>query len=87
MSVTSKFVSVFKPNDETHVNWLSKMCDLAENWGKFDVQKEMAKNPMKVPIETKDVLDWPHVHFCLCAVYAKAVLKGQAHIPPAHKSP
>jgi hypothetical protein len=32
-------------------------------------------------MDEMDVLDWPHIHFCLCAVYAKAVLRGKAHIP------
>jgi hypothetical protein len=27
-------------------------------------------------------LDWPHIHFCISAVYSKAVLRGLAFIPP-----
>lgn len=83
MSTTSKFVTAFKPDNEEHVKWLAVMCDLAENWGKFDIEKEMKKNPMNVPVEKKDALDWPHIHFCLCALYAKAVLKNKAFIPKA----
>jgi hypothetical protein len=87
MSTTSKFVAAFKPDNEVHVKWLAVMCDLVENWGKFDLEAEMKKNPMNIAIEKKDALDWPHIHFCLCAVYAKAVLKGQAWVPAARTSP
>ena len=31
--------------------------------------------------EHMDALEWPHVHFCICAVYAKAVLRKKAHVP------
>lgn len=85
MSTTSKFVGAFKPDNEAHVKWLAVMCDLAENWGKFNLEEEMKKNPMNVPVEKKDALDWPHIHFCLCAVYAKAALKGKAFNPVAQK--
>ena len=85
MSITSKFVAAFKPENQTHVEWLSEMCDAAENWGSINIEKEMKKNPMNVPIESRDALDWPHIHFCLCAVYAKAVLKSKAYIPSSLK--
>ena len=81
MSITSKFVAAFKPEDQAHVKWLGEMCDAAENWGSINIEKEMTRNPMKVPIESRDALDWPHIHFCLCAVYAKAVLRGKGYIP------
>jgi len=56
----------------------------AENPG--DVITETNKNPMKIKIEARDALDWPHIHFCLFAVYAKAVLKGRGWIPVAQTS-
>jgi hypothetical protein len=36
---------------------------------------------MNVKLAKQDTLDWFHIHFVLCAAYAKAVLKGKAWIP------
>jgi hypothetical protein len=86
MSITSKFIKEFRPDSEEHVKWLSKMVDFAENMSvdkPGDIIAETNKNPMKIKLDAKDALDWPHIHFCLFAVYAKAVLKGKAFIPKA----
>ena len=85
MSVTTRFVQAFDAGTEIHVKWLSKMIDVAEGMGsvnkRLDMVGEINSNPMNIEIDKKDVLDWPHIHFCLCAVYAKAVLRGKAWIP------
>jgi hypothetical protein len=84
MSNTSKFVKVFDPTSETHVKWLSHMCDIAETLSPEKptiLMTEINKNPLNIKLDTMDVLDWPHIHFCLCAVYAKAVLRGKAWLP------
>jgi len=86
MSITSKFIKEFRPDSEEHVNWLSNMVDFAETMSvekPGDIVAETNKNPMKIKLEVQDALDWPHIHFCLFAVYAKAVLKGKAFIPKA----
>jgi hypothetical protein len=86
MSITSKFIKEFRPDSEDHVKWLSKMVDFAETMSvekPGDIVAETNKNPMKIKLDAKDALDWPHIHFCLFAVYAKAVLKGKAFIPKA----
>jgi len=86
MSITSKFIKEFRPDSEDHVKWLSKMVDFAETMSvekPGDIVAETNKNPMKIKLDAKDALDWPHIHFCLFAVYAKAVLKGRAFIPKA----
>jgi len=44
---------------------------------------EINKNPMGVTLEQIEALEWPHIHFCICAVYAKAVLRKKAHVPVA----
>ena len=81
MSVTSRFVQAFDAGTEAHVKWLAKMMDIAENFGqKMDLVAEINTNPMNVELDRKDALDWPHIHFCLCAVYAKAVQIGRAHV-------
>lgn len=85
MSITSKFLVAFDPNVREHVSWLSDMIDLAENLSDptlhIQLVKEINKNPMKVVLDSKDALDWPHIHFVLCAAYAKAVLRGTAIVP------
>lgn len=85
MSISSKFVKEFNSKDRAHVEWLSHMIDLAEMLGDpekhVNLVTEINKNPMKIKLDTRDALDWPHIHFCLCAVYAKAVLRQKAFIP------
>lgn len=90
MSNTSKFIKAFDPTSETHVKWLSHMVDIAETLSPeraTNLAAEINKNPLGIKLEPIDALDWPHIHFCLCGVYAKGVLKGRAHIPAVHKSP
>jgi hypothetical protein len=86
MSVTSKFIKAFDSKNKTHVEWLSHMIDLAESMGdptsSVNLIKDVNKNPMNLRLEKNEALDWPHIHFCLCASYAKAVLKGNAFVPP-----
>jgi len=84
MSLTSKFIQAFNPKNVEHVAWLAAMCDMAEKFGQpMDMEAEINKNPMNIKIQKRDALDWPHIHFCLCAVYAKAVLNSKAFIPRA----
>ena len=84
MSNTSKFVKVFDPTSEIHVKGFSHMCDIAETLSpekRTNLMSEINKNPFNIKMNEMDALDWPHIHFCLCAVYAKAVLRGKAYIP------
>ena len=84
MSITAKFIKAFDPKNTEHVLWLGLMCDLAEGMADpashLHLQREVNKNPMKITLEQRDALDWPHIHFVLCASYAKAVLSGRAFI-------
>jgi hypothetical protein len=85
MSITGKFVKAFDPSNQSHVEWLSHMIDLSELMGtpeaSMNLVEEINQNPMNVEIEKKDALDWFHIHFCLCASYAKSVLKKEAFVP------
>lgn len=86
-STTVQFLTAFDPLDKAHVTWLKKMIDMAENMSDPNAHITMVKsinsNPFGVKIAERDALDWPHIHFVLCARYAKAVLKGMAHVPPS----
>ena len=85
MSNTAKFLKAFDPKNKDHVLWLSKMCDVAETMSvverPVDYISHVNSNPMKIVLDTRDALDWPHIHFVLSASYAKAVLRGNAFIP------
>jgi hypothetical protein len=85
MSITSKFVKTFDASSETHVKWLAHMCDIAEGLSPDKptmLMDEINLNPLKIKVSGTEALDWPHIHFCLCAVYAKAVLRNTAWLPP-----
>lgn len=85
MSVTGKFIKAFDSQNQSHVKWLSRMIDVAEHMAdpsrELTLVAEVNMNPMKVELTQMEALEWPHIHFCLCAVYAKAVLRGKAWIP------
>lgn len=87
MSLTSRFIKAFEPMNQSHVIWLSRMIDVAENMNDpnkpLRLVDEINKNPMKIKLDTTDALEWPHIHFCLCGVYAKAVLRKKAWVPVA----
>lgn len=84
-TITQKFLKVFNPKDQKHVEWLGKMNDMAENIGDITAHVSLVKqvnlNPMNLKLDEKDALDWPNIHFVLSAAYAKAVLKRQAWTP------
>lgn len=86
MSVTTRFITAFDAQNQSHVKWLSRMIDVAETMGDPSkssiLEKEINKNPMGVKLEQLEMLEWPHIHFCICAVYAKAVLRKRAFVPP-----
>jgi hypothetical protein len=85
MSSTASFLKAFDPSNESHIKWFKKMTDLAETMADpnqaANLDVEINSNPMKVKLAKQDTLDWFHIHFVLCAAYAKAVLKGKAWIP------
>lgn len=82
---TSKFMKAFDPSSEMHVKWFKRMTEMSEAMNNPNqaimLNEEINKNPMKITLTQLDTLDWFHIHFVLCASYAKAVLKGAAWIP------
>lgn len=85
-SITAKFIKAFDAKNEEHVKWLGAMFDLAESMADPSSQirlvKSVNENPMKIKLEQRDALDWPHIHFALSATYAKEVWRGRAWVPP-----
>lgn len=84
-TVTSRFLKKFDPSQKSHVAWLKKMTDIAESLADPTkpqyIVAEMNLNPMKVEMSHSEALDWPHVHFVLCAAYARAVFACKAWVP------
>ena len=82
---TAKFMKAFDPSSESHVKWFKRMTELSEAMNNpneaIKLNAEINKNPMKITLSQLDTLDWFHIHFVLCASYAKAVIKGKAWIP------
>ena len=82
---TAKFMEKFDPTNEKHVKWFKRMTELSEKLADptqaMTLNDEINSNPMKIKLTRQDTLDWFHIHFVLCASYAKAVLKGKAWIP------
>lgn len=86
VSNTSRFMQAFDPSSERHVRWFKKMTELSEKMNNpneaITLNAEINLNPMRITLSHPDTLDWFHIHFVLCASYAKAVLKGAAWVPP-----
>ena len=86
VSNTSRFMQAFDPSNERHVRWFKKMTELSEKMNNpneaITLNAEINLNPMRITLSHPDTLDWFHIHFVLCASYAKAVLKGTAWVPP-----
>jgi len=82
----SKFLKAFDPKNEKHVKWLAHMTKVSESMNdpskSITLNAEVNLNPMKINLSHPDTLDWIHIHFVLCASYAKAVLRGDAWIIP-----
>jgi hypothetical protein len=85
-TITAKFLAGFDVNNEKHVLWFKRMCDVADSFNDpnkaVTLVAEINMNPMKVVLDHRDALDWAHIHFCLAFRYAKAVVAGDAWIPP-----
>ena len=79
--MSSDFIKNFDPKCESHVKWLDRMITVAESLASSNLMQEINKNPMKIKLPDSSALEWPQIHFCLCGVYAKAVLRGKAWIP------
>lgn len=81
-SPTDRFAKAFNPQNASHVQWLSKFFDYAENLNSstVDIATFINTNPMGVILKKEEMLDWVHIHFILGMKYAQYVLKGQAFI-------
>jgi len=77
----SDFYSKFDPSLVDHVDWFSRMNDVANDMGKFHLVNEVNNNPMGLEFEANKVFEWAQIHCLLGLKYAKAVLAKTAHVP------
>jgi hypothetical protein len=80
MSV-SDFYAKFDPSDSSHVEWFSRMNDVANDMSRHNLLNEVNKNPMNIVLDETKVLEWAQIHCLLGLKYAKAVISKNAHIP------
>jgi hypothetical protein len=86
--MAAEFIKKFDTTSESHVMWLKRMMDVAENMRvdtSINLLNEINNNPMKINLQSSDALSWPQIHFSLCGLYTKSVLKGGAWIPKYSK--
>lgn len=78
------FVKGFDCNNEEHVMWLKEvgqgMAKLTSG-EKYDVIKDVNKNPLPGKPKMDNPMDWAYIHFQLAMKYTNAVLNGEAFIP------
>lgn len=86
-TVTERFKDAFDSSNQAHVKWLAKFFKYAKNIGisRSPIDEFINTNPMRVRMETSELMDWIHVHFILAMKYAQDVLDGKAWTPPSEK--
>jgi len=77
----SYFYSKFNPGSREHVDWFSRMNDVANDMGKYNLVSEVNNNPMGLSFEESKVFEWAQIHCILGLKYAKAVLGKTAYVP------
>ena len=82
--VAQKFTSKFQPQQESHVLWMKLvMTSLNEMMStKVNILNIMNSNPMGVNLTEKDIMDIVFIQFSLAMKYTKAILDGEAWVPP-----
>ena len=82
--VAQRFASQFQPQQESHVLWMKRvMTSLNEMMSKkVNILNIMNVNPMQVKMSENDIMDIVFIQFSLAMKYTKAILDGEAWVPP-----
>tara|TARA_R110002153_G_scaffold193634_5_gene347041 strand:- start:1 stop:270 length:270 start_codon:yes stop_codon:yes gene_type:complete len=82
--VAQRFASQFQPQQESHVLWMKRvMASLNEMMSKkVNILNIMNTNPMEVKMSENDIMDIVFIQFSLAMKYTKAILDGEAWVPP-----
>ena len=82
--VAQRFAEKFQPQQESHVLWMKRvMTSLNEMMSKkVNILNIMNVNPMQVKMSENDIMDIVFIQFSLAMKYTKAILDGEAWVPP-----
>ena len=76
-----EFATKFQPQQESHVLWMKRVMTTL-NKAEVSVVPVLKSNPMNVPFSEKDAFDIVFIQFSLAMKYTKAILDGEAWVPP-----
>lgn len=82
--IAQKFASKFQPQQESHVLWLKQVVDSLNNMmnKRVNIVGVMNANPLGVKMTENDIMDIVFIQFGLAMKYTKAILDGEAWVPP-----
>ena len=82
--VAQRFASQFQPQQESHVLWMKRVVTSLNDMmsKKVNLLHVMNSNPMQVKMSEKDIMDIVFIQFSLAMKYTKAILDGEAWVPP-----
>jgi len=82
--VAQRFASKFQPQQESHVLWMKQVMHTLNDMmtKKVNIVKIMNTNPMNVSMTENDIMDIVFIQFSLAMKYTKAILDGEAWVPP-----
>ena len=82
--IAQRFAGQFQPQQESHVLWMKRvMTSLNEMMSKkVNILNIMNVNPMQVKMSENDIMDIVFIQFSLAMKYTKAILDGEAWVPP-----
>ena len=83
-TIAQRFASQFQPQQESHVLWMKRvMSSMNEMMSKkVNIMHIINSNPMQVKMSEKDIMDIVFIQFSLAMKYTKAILDGEAWVPP-----
>ena len=79
--VAQRFASRFQPQQQSHVLWMKRVVHTLGDMG-VNIVDVINSNPMNVEIAESDIMDIVFIQFSLAMKYTKAILDGEAWIPP-----
>ena len=79
--VAQRFASRFQPQQQSHVLWMKHVVHTLGDT-RVNIVDVINSNPMNVEITESDIMDIVFIQFSLAMKYTKAILDGEAWIPP-----
>ena len=80
-NIAQRFAEKFQPQQESHVLWMKRVMTTL-NKAEVSVVPVLKSNPMNLKFSEKDAFDIVFIQFSLAMKYTKAILDGEAWVPP-----